>query len=59
MGSDGIAFHWGETCGNDVIEGYATTPEPASLLLFGSGMLCLAYAGRRSMRRRRMRQQKL
>lgn len=47
-GSDTIAFHWGQTCANDVIEGeFTLTPEPATMLLFGTGLLCLAGFGRK------------
>ncbi len=40
LGED-IAFHWGFTCGNDVIEGggHLATPEPASSILIGLGLL--------------------
>lgn len=34
-----LGFHWGMTCGNDVIEGVATIPEPTTLLLLVSGIL--------------------
>jgi len=47
--NDGIAFHWGQTCGNDVIESYATTPEPATMLLLGTGLIFLAAFGRRKL----------
>jgi hypothetical protein len=42
-----IAFHWGQTCANDTIEGSAPVPEPATMLLFGSGLIVLAAIGRK------------
>ena len=44
---DSLAFHWAETCGNDVIEGAAPVPEPATMLLFATGVIGLAGVGRR------------
>lgn len=37
-----LGFHWGMTCGNDVIEGgnaAAATPEPGTLILLGLGLI--------------------
>ena len=31
-----LGFHWTMQCGNDVIEGAAPVPEPATMLLLGS-----------------------
>lgn len=46
--NDGIAFHWGQTCGNDVIESH-TTPEPTTMLLLGTGLIFLGAFGRRKL----------
>lgn len=48
---DGIlGVHWTMSCGNDVIEGQggSQVPEPATLILFGAGILGLAGARARS-----------
>ena len=45
--ADGLAIHWGQTCANDVIEGYASVPEPAPMFLFGTSLLGVAAIGRR------------
>ena len=42
-----LGFHWTMTCGNDVIEGGAPVPEPATMLLLGAGLIGLAGLGRK------------
>lgn len=44
-----LAMHWGETCGNDVIEGIASVAAPGTMPL-----LALAMGGMLLMRRRQM-----
>jgi hypothetical protein len=43
-----LALHWGETCGNDVIEGIAQVPEPATIALLLLGLAGFAAARRRA-----------
>ncbi len=45
-----IAFHWGFTCQNDVIEGAISVGEPATLGLFGMALLGLGFVTRRRRR---------
>lgn len=44
-----LALHWGETCGNDVIEGATQVPEPATIAIFLLGLAGLAAARRRKL----------
>ncbi len=48
---DDLGFHWGMTCGNDVIEGGFAhqNPEPATMILFGFGLIGVAGIGRRKL----------
>jgi len=46
-----IAFHWGQTCQNDVIEGSSPVPEPATILLLGTGLFGLAGVGRKKIKK--------
>jgi PEP-CTERM motif len=50
--TDTIGFHWAMTCGNDVIEGGAPVPEPATMFLLGSGLIGLAGLGRRKFKKK-------
>ena len=50
--TDAFGFHWGMTCANDVIEGAAPVPEPATMLLLGTGLIGLAGLGRRKFKKK-------
>jgi len=42
-----LVLHWTQTCGNDVIEERVPTPEPATMLLLGFGLIALAMLRKR------------
>lgn len=46
----GLALHWGQTCQNDVVEGFVDVPEPAGAALFGLGLGLMALRRKRQVR---------
>lgn len=49
--ADSIGIHWGMTCANDVIEGAAAIPEPATLMLLGTGLLGIGLITKRKIQK--------
>ena len=48
LDGNNIALHWGMTCGNDIIEGQYTVPEPAILGLLALGLIGIGVSKRKN-----------